>query len=295
MPSLALLVLLTALPCAEREGLAQRLEETALRQPEQLPSAVDALVQGWGGLPPPSPEPGAAPVARAQQVARYLEQACALQDAPVPEGPEANARGAERLQEILNRPEFARARERNGDVLKRMLREVQAWLESLFESRSAQGFAVATRAVMLGIALAVVLFGLLRWRRIGPRAQSPHTDTWGEGAPSKLDPPPEHLGRARVALAHGNGREAIREGLFCLLSTLEQRGWARPDRVKTNRELAAELPGRGASSTLTRDVEQLLGWYDRAFYSLAPVTAAEATRFVDDVERLRGTLHPGTP
>ncbi|MBU8900186.1 DUF4129 domain-containing protein [Corallococcus sp. M34] len=295
MPSLSLLALLTALPCAEREGLARRLEETALRQPEQLPAAVEALARQWGGLPAPPPDPGAAPTARARQVASYLEQACALQAAPEPTVSNANTSGAERLQDILNRPEFARARERNGDVLKRLLRELQAWLENLFESRSAQGFAVATRAVMLGIALAVVLFGLLRWRRLGPRNRAVNTDAWGDDAPGKLDPPPEHLGRARAALARGDGREAIREALFCLLSALEQRGWARPDRVKTNRELAAELPGRGASVGLTREVEQLLGWYDRAFYSLAPVTAKEATRFVDDIERLRGTLSQGTP
>jgi hypothetical protein len=62
--------------------------------------------------------------------------------------------------------------------------------------------------------------------------------------------------------------------------------------VKTNRELAAELPGRGAPEALVREVERLVRWYDGAFYSLAPVPSAEAARFVEDVERLQGTL-PG--
>ncbi|MFP2933600.1 DUF4129 domain-containing protein, partial [Pyxidicoccus sp. 3LG] len=71
---------------------------------------------------------------------------------------------------------------------------------------------------------------------------------------------------------------------------LEQRRLARPDRVKTNRELAAELPARGSPAPVVSEVERLVGWYDRAFYSLAPVPEDEAARFVTAVEHLNGTL-----
>jgi hypothetical protein len=111
----------------------------------------------------------------------------------------------------------------------------------------------------------------------------------GTAAALRLDSPGEHLARARTALA-SQPREAIREGLLALLSSLEAKRLARPDRVKTNRELVGELPGRGASAHLTGEVERLVGWYDRAFYSLEPVPADDAARFVAEVERLHQGL-----
>jgi hypothetical protein len=109
-------------------------------------------------------------------------------------------------------------------------------------------------------------------------------------APLKLDVPSAHLERARAALA-GDPRRAIREGLLALLSHLERERLARPDRVKTNRELAQELPARGASPALAETVARLLAWYDAAFYSLEPVAPDAARRFVDEVAGLaRGPL-----
>ena len=142
---------------------------------------------------------------------------------------------------------------------------------------------------MLGLALAAVLWlglWLAAHRRSKARAQS---GVPVEAAPLVLDSPGEHLGRARAALGT-DAREAIREGLLGMLSTLEQRRLARPDRVKTNRELAAELPARGAPAPVVHEVERLVGWYDQAFYSLAPVPADEAVRFVEAVETLHGSL-----
>jgi hypothetical protein len=81
-------------------------------------------------------------------------------------------------------------------------------------------------------------------------------------------------------------REAIREALLCLLSSLERQRFARPDRVKTNRELAEELAGRGAPPALVSAVTSLFTWFDRAFYSLEAVPADEARRFLDDVRGL---------
>ena len=132
----------------------------------------------------------------------------------------------------------------------------------------------------------MVLWGLLRfwrWRR----PVTPPVSASGEAAARlELDAPREHLQRAREALA-SSPREAIRQGLLALLSTLEERQLARPDRVKTNRELAAELPGRGAPAPLVHEVERLVRWYDRTFYSLSPVPPDEAATFVADVERLQ--------
>jgi hypothetical protein len=283
-------MLLAALPCAEREATTRLLEETAETRPSELSTVVDGLSARLGGMPLPPADPDATPPERAKQLAGFLARSCALQDDTARAAPAAPpASEPERLKAILDRPEFARARQRHGDVVKRLMRELEAWLEGLFESNEAQGFAVATRAVMLGLALALVLWGVLKLsarRRL--KASRPDTVTAAE-VPLVLDSPGEHLRRARAALA-ADAREAIREGLLGLLSALEQRRLARPDRVKTNRELAAELPARGAPAPVVTEVERLVGWYDQAFYSLAPVPEDEAARFVAAVEHLNGTL-----
>lgn len=294
MPTLPLLLVLSALsPCADREAVAHRLEDTARSRPQDLDAEVNRLLESLDGVPLPPGASGQAPPNRARQLAVYLDAVCRL-DAEPPSVPGVTS-DPERLLAILDRPEFARARQRNSDLLTRLMREVGTWLEGLFESKGAQGFAVATRAVMLGVALAVVLFGALRvrWRRVRKADTASGVDA--EAAPLALDSPGEHLGRARTALESEDAREAIREGLLGLLSSLEQRELARPDRVKTNRELAAELPTRGAPARVTGEVERLVGWYDQAFYSLEPVSPDEAARFVESVARLHGSLAEGRP
>ncbi len=290
MTSLPLLLLLAALPCEQREASARLLEQTAAQHPAELPTLVEGLEVSTGGMPlRPSGE--LSPADQARAVNARLDAACALQEASAREQPPPPGSDLERLRSILDRSEFARARQRNSDLLQRLMRELEAWMDRFFESRGAASFAVATRAIILGLALAVVLWGVLHLRARRRRGTAKVAGVRAQAEPLKLDSPGEHLQRARGALGT-DAREAIREGLLSLLSALEERRLARPDRVKTNRELAAELPGRGAPDALVREVEQLVRWYDRAFYSLAPVPEEEAARFVADVERVQGTL-PG--
>lgn len=292
MTSLPLLILLAAVPCTNHEATVRLLEETAAQRPDELPSLVDGLEVSAGGMPlrasadVPASE-------QAREVAARLERACALQNAAEREQTPLAESHPERLSAILDRAEFIHARQRHSDLLQRLLRELEAWMDRFFQTRGAASFAVTTRAVILGLAVAVVLWGVLRLRtRRSVKVRSERTGAVAE--PLKLDSPGEHLQRARAALG-SDAREAIREGLLSLLSALEERRLARPDRVKTNRELAAELPSRGAPDALVREVERLVRWYDGAFYSLAPVPEAEAVRFVEDVERLQGSLPGGTP
>ena len=291
MLALALPLLLASVPCADLEANVRLLEETSLSRPAELLVLVEGLEARAGGLPL-RPEGELPPDKLAKTVATRLREACALQEKaalsqdlmPQPE--------PARLRAILDRPEFSQARKRNTDLLQRLLRKLDTWLSGFFQSRGAQSFAVATRAIMLGIALAVVLFGVLRLRRWRRPAQAPAQAGPGAAAALVLDAPGEHLRRARETLA-ADPREAIRQGLLGLLSTLEERQLARPDRVKTNRELAAELPSRGAPGPLVQEVERLVRWYDRAFYSLSPVPSEEAATFVADVERLNASAPGG--
>ncbi|XXF80889.1 hypothetical protein P2318_14345 [Myxococcaceae bacterium GXIMD 01537] len=290
MPGPSVLLLLASLPCSQPEATTRMLEETARERPAEVAHVVDGLEVSTNGMPLRALGREEDGPTQARAVATRLERACALQEAAAREQTPSERGEPERLRAILDRPEFANARQRNSDLLQRLLRELEAWTDRLFESRGAVGFAVATRAVILGLALAVALWAALRLRQRRPSVSRMARAPVGAQALA-LDSPREHLQRARAALA-SDAREAIREGLLSLLSALEERRLARPDRVKTNRELAAELPGRGAPESLVREVEGLMRWYDGAFYSLAPVPAADAARFVDDVERVQGAM-PG--
>ncbi len=285
MLTFALPLLLASVPCTDLEADLRLLEDSAKERPAELPVIVEGLEARAGGMP--LRPPGDIPVEQlAGDVASRLREACALQAAQ--EQFPLTTSDPARLRAILDRPEFNQARRRNTDLLQQLMRQLDSWLDGFFQSRSAQSFAVATRAVVLGLALAVVLWVGLRLRRwrSAPKGSTP--GAVGASAPLALDSPAEHLGRARQTLSL-DPREAIRQGLLALLSTLEERRLARPDRVKTNRELAAELPGRGAPAPLTQEVERLVRWYDCTFYSLSPVPPEEAARFVEDVARLHAS------
>lgn len=192
----------------------------------------------------------------------------------------------EALARIYLEPGLEHARERGGDELSRWLAWLRQKLESLFESSGAETYSVLTRFLVLtGASLAgVVLLARLLGRRLRKPPDAPRA-----AAATALDlaPPPRHLERARAALAE-DPRLAIREGLLAILSHLESTRLARPDRVKTNRELLAELRGRGASDAQVAAVEPLLRWYDDAYYSLAPVPAPDAARFLERAEAFTG-------
>lgn len=186
------------------------------------------------------------------------------------------------LSAIYERPGFERARERNSGAFAAYLAQARAWFLSLFETRGAQTYSNVTRVAVL---VAAVLFGLVallrrRARKTTTLATAPPLPT----API-LDEPSVHRARAE-ALVSMDPRGAIREALFSLLASLERRRLARPERTRTNRELAEELPRNGAPPELVVKVTPLLAWFDRAFYSLSAVTPAEARQFLDDVKAL---------
>ncbi len=285
------LLWLAALPCPDAEQDIQELAELARSEPEAMEGALEALEARWQGLPLRAPGDDT-PFKHVETVRVRLQGICTPLEE---ENASASARTTDRarLEEILSRPEFAQARQRQGDVLKRLLRMVRGWLEELLQTRGAQSFATSTRTLVLVLGIAVVLLTALRlrsWRR-APTKRVGGPDV--APVPMRLDPPGEHLKRARAALT-SQPRSAIREGLLALLSSLESRRLARPDRVRTNRELVEELPQRGAPAHVTGEVERLVRWYDRAFYSLEPVPAEDAARFVDEVERLHQGLAGGT-
>jgi hypothetical protein len=197
-----------------------------------------------------------------------------------------SAPGVERgpLAAIYERPGFERARLRNTGAMQALLAQLKHWFEGFAQTSGAQTYSNVTRVVVL--ALALLLGGALLLRFFTKKAPVVPLEARSFGpAPLELDDPAAHLARAEGLMANAP-REAIREGLLALLSTLERRRFARPDRVKTNRELTEELSTRGAPAALIDQVSPLFGWFDRAFYSLEAVSDSEARRFLSDVKRL---------
>lgn len=206
--------------------------------------------------------------------------ACELLTQPAPRAVDRAA-----LSPVFERPGFERARQRNTGAMQAFMAQLRHWFEKLVGSSGAQTYSSITRVLVLVLALAIGGGVTLRFlaRRRGQQlvtARPPPSATALE-----LDDPATHLARAE-AMVGAAPREAIREALLSLLSSLERRRFARPDRVKTNRELADELPGRGAPPELVGLVAPLFAWFDRAFYSLDEVPPSDARRFLDDVRRL---------
>lgn len=206
--------------------------------------------------------------------------ACDLLSQPAPQALDRATLGP-----IFERTGFERARQRNSGALQALMAQLRHWLEGLFESSGAETYSNITRVVVL--VLALVIGGGVTLRFLGRRRQRQLVTTARPLlAPALvLDDPATHLARAEAMLASAP-REAIREALLSLLSSLERKRLARPDRVKTNRELALELPARGAPPELVSAVTPLFTWFDRAFYSLDAVPPAEAKRFIDEVRKV---------
>lgn len=274
--------LLTASPCAGLSAVDLALDQAA-RSVERWPAVKTQLEARFAPLSLQTDKEGAAE--QIDFTRGRLHAYCAWVEHPTRA---YAAPDAKRLGAILARPEFDQAKDKRADWLKGWLRTVWDWLSGLLDSRGAGRFASGTRALVLGIAAGVVALGawrVLRLRR-GPKRTAPGAMA---AAPLRLDPPEDHLRRAQAALESAP-REAIREGLLALLSTLERRRLARPDRVKTNGEIVSELSTRGAPAELVAQISPVMRWYDQTFYSLSPVASAEARGFLASVVGLRQVL-----
>ena len=212
-----------------------------------------------------------------------LDERCAFEQQATPEQP---APGPP-IASVLARPEFVRAQQVENLWALRVLRVLE-WLIKLLQRREAEDYAVLTRFLVLALASTIAAYGLYRVFR---RRYSREPKSARSAGPEALvlDAPEAHLARAQALLGSAP-RESLREGLLALLSALERRRFARPERVKTNRELGLELELRGASTTVTETVRPLLADYDAVFYSLVPVSSEQVEPFLKKVRMLEREL-----
>lgn len=278
-------------PCADVPAVHAVLEDAAARGSGALNVELARLesLLAYGVIR--SSDPIETPEAKAALAKERVAAVCALSARAAPNAGDTTVAPAH-LEAILDRPEFASARNRHADAVGSFLAWIKMKVMELFDNTGMQSFSNAARFFVLALAVALVVFMVLRLRAWRSGAKAGRSLAASVEGPLVLQDPAVHLTNARGALA-GDPRRAIREGLLALLSVLERRRWARPDRVKTNRELASELPARGAPDAVATRVEELVRWYDRAFYSLEPVSPEEATRFVEEVARFEGGLPQG--
>lgn len=190
------------------------------------------------------------------------------------------------LDELYAREGFERARERNSGAFEAFLAQLKAWFDRIASTTGAETYSNVTRIVVLGLALALGAYVTLLALRRRSAAIERQVDA-STPVELALEDPTIHRARA-TSLLETDPRGAIREGLLWLLSSLERRRLARPDRVKTNREIKAELISRGADPSLIATLTPLFTWFDRAFYSLDPVTTDDARGFLKALEAATG-------
>jgi hypothetical protein len=200
--------------------------------------------------------------------------------------PAAGAADKAKLLEILSRPEYE-LRGRDEGFLLRLLERIRTWLRDvLATSRQVQSVALSVRTLFLTAACLLAAWLALRLARLTLRRRARARAVALEG-PIVLDDPKRYEARAAQALSGGDGREAIRLCLLALLATLERLRLAAPGRAATNREVALHIAERGGSAALSEETGALVDWYDRAWYSLRPVSEAEARDFAAKVATLR--------
>lgn len=189
------------------------------------------------------------------------------------------------LDDIYARPGFERARQRGSGALNAWITQVLQWLKGLFEARGAESFSNLTRVVVLGVALVTALVVAVRVRRRGQAAAQRGRDVDPGAGP--LHDPAAHLSKAR-ALVDAAPREALREGWLATLASLERERWARPERTRTNREVAQDVVTRGAPAAIAATVTELVERFDLAWYSLAPPEPSAVREFLVLVEQVVG-------
>lgn len=188
------------------------------------------------------------------------------------------------LRAVLDRPDFAGARDRAPRAVAQAWERMKAWLLSLLEDRTTRSFASGVRWLVLG--LSATLAGTVLWRTWRRRQA-------GHGAPaghvvaeiSKREAPVDHLHAARAQIPAAP-RAALREALLGLLAALGRAGWLPTGRALTNRELAEALRQRPGGD----EACALLRGFDRRFYSLQAVTPEDAATFLQAVEATCGRL-----
>jgi hypothetical protein len=191
-----------------------------------------------------------------------------------------------KLDEILARPEFGRARA-DPYALSRWLYDLWRRLLDILGTAQAGKYATGGRTFFVAAVAAALVAALavsVRRRRAARPASAPAGAAEGATA---LPAPQEGAALAEAALAGGRAAEAVRQSFLALLASLERCGRVPRGRTLTNREMAVLL---GATGDLSSGFSTLASLFDRVVYGGVPVAAEEARAFLSRSRSLRGLL-----
>jgi len=210
----------------------------------------------------------AVPAGASSRLRAALARHCALAaEDPLPAaGPADRARAAE----ILDRPEFRRAR-LDPEALRRRILDLWQHLLALLETGEAQRYAAFSRAAFLGAAAVAILLGLLALGRGRPdRAEGSAPAPPDQG----LAPEEVRLSAAEAAARAGQATRAVRLAFLAALAALEREGIVPPGRTLTNGELV-RLVDRTAPAR-SRALAALARTFDEAVYGGRPAGPPQA-------------------
>ncbi|WP_072332253.1 MULTISPECIES: DUF4129 domain-containing protein [unclassified Paenibacillus] len=183
----------------------------------------------------------------------------------------------EKLQEILSRDEYA-AYERGG------ANPVMDWLERLWQGLldlfpdmdlppgTPKLLAYGLLGLLL-IALASVIVWLVRSMILMRRSRRP--SVFRSAAELGMSSA-AHLEEARRCADEGAYPEAVRRAFLGLLLLLDEQGWIRAEKWKTNREYANELSERAPG--LAEPFREGAAFFERVVYGGASASAADYDR-----------------
>ncbi len=209
-----------------------------------------------------------------------------------------NAQAGALLKEILARPEFQwKAKPPNPleEWLNRQVNRFLQWLSTLFTGRSVDLPAPLELLLRLGLPfIAVLLLSLLAFyitttlrRSFAPAAALPNAVQPGDEA---LDAPAAWEFASQLA-NRSDYRGALRYLYLSTLFSLDENGFLRFDKTRTNHEYLAALRGSKTpgSELILAGFVDLVDLFDRVWYGYQPFDqpgyAAYASR-VEDLQRL---------
>lgn len=201
------------------------------------------------------------------------------------------------LAGVLSRPEFGfrrptdresrflewlrRALERLGEAVARAMEAIMNRLRDLLgflvpDEESGAGASLGRAlAIILGAAVLLLLVYLLA-RSVSLVRRRLAAEPPGEEEITQLPHPDELLHRAADFRERGEFRAAVRCLYLALLAFLENQGWVRYDRSKTNWEYAREL---APSSPLRERFVGLTETFDRVWYGSEAATPDDCATF----------------
>ncbi len=187
------------------------------------------------------------------------------------------------LSDILNRPEFSRARKPIRPSQTSVWQRLSDWLSAQFETQGAAVFSETTRFVVLAFALVAFTLLLFAQRRAKPRATAVNSEQANADALTQVpQTASQHLTQAH-ALLSDHPRLALREGFLALLAALESLGHLPAPELKTADEAVAQLKKQTPSSDSLKRSQHLIHEYTSTFYANQPVSLAHCQQFLAEV------------